>query len=437
MAASLGPILLLLALVLLWLRVPLALALLAISVPGLLLMPAGGALPSAIASLFSSLDGLLHSPGLLLVPLVVLLGNLALYAGISTRIYDASAVWLRSLPGGPALAAVLGCGGFAAISGSSTACASTMGRICVPEMLRLGYDPKLAAASVAAGGTLGSLIPPSILFVLFGILTDRPIAPLFMAGILPGLLSLAGMIAVVAWWVRSDPGAAPDVPRTTATPLDATFAAWPAILIFAVIVFGIFSRALTVAQAVAISVALTLAIGVAQTRLTWGAVWRACRESLIESVSILLVLAGAWLFADFATQSGMAEAFSMSVAQLDPSYLMLMLAIALIYLIIGMFLDPLAILVLTLPFLARLVADYHLNPVWLGVVIVKLLEIGLITPPVGLNVYIIAGVTRDMGIDRIFAGIGRFLAVDLLVLTILILFPAVSLLIPTAMGAVP
>jgi TRAP-type C4-dicarboxylate transport system permease large subunit len=258
-----------------------------------------------------------------------------------------------------------------------------------------------------------------------------------MAGIQPGQLSLAGMIAVVAWWVRSDPGAAPDVPRTTATPLDATFAAWPAILIFAVIVFGIFSRALTVAQAVAISVALTLAIGVAQTRLTWGAVWRACRESLIESVSILLVLAGAWLFADFATQSGMAEAFSMSVAQLDPSYLMLMLAIALIYLIMGMFLDPLAILVLTLPFLARLVADYDLNPVWLGVVIVKLLEIGLITPPVGLNVYIIAGVTRDMGIDRIFAGIGRFLAVDLLVLTILILFPAVSLLIPTAMGAVP
>lgn len=442
-AALSGPILLILVPVLLALRVPLAFALAGVATLGIALIAAGQpasgdaiwlpALHEAGSALFSSSYGLIHSADLAMVPLFVLLGNLAFYTGITTRIYDAAAVWLRPLPGGVAMASVMGCGGFAAISGSSVACASTMGRICVPDMLRLGYDPKLAAASVAAGGMLGSMIPPSIPFILYGIFTGNSIGQLFLAGILPGFLSLAGMLAVVAWWVAREPQAAPRAARGEATPVDALVAAWPAALLFGVIVGGIYSRVLDPAEAAAICVALTLGIGLAQRRLSMDVALRACRETLIQSASIFLIAGAAKLFIAFVALSGMADAFVEWIAVLDPSYFLLMLSIVLVYLVLGMFLDPMAILVLTLPFLSPLVGAYDMNAIWFGVVIVKLLEIGLITPPVGLNVFVLASVTREIGVDRIFAGVSRFLAVDLVVLAILILFPALSTLIPSSM----
>lgn len=428
-------------LVLLALRVPIAFALAGVASTGTFLVYAtrtGDWMPERALNptssvVFSNFFDLVHSYDLSMVPLFVALGNIAFYAGITTRIYDAAAVWLRPLRGGVAMASVLGCGGFSAISGSSIACASTMGRICVPEMLRMGYDPKLATASVAVGGTLGSLIPPSVLFILYGIFTETSIAQLFLAGILPGILSLVGMLLVIAWWVNRDPDAAPRGERGDASRTDAALAAWPALLLFVVIVGGIYGGIFTATEAAAVSVVMTTLIGFAQRRLTLGVLWRAIRESLTQTAAIFLIAGAAKIFVSFVALTGMAGAVVGMVSDAELSLMMLMLVVVVIYLVLGMFLDPIGIMVLTLPFMVPLIEGYGLNLIWFGVIVVKLLEIGLITPPVGLNVFVVSNVTKSVGIDKIFAGVTRFLAVDLLVLLLLILFPIISLLIPGSM----
>ncbi|WP_410218798.1 TRAP transporter large permease [Paracoccus sp. (in: a-proteobacteria)] len=440
-AMMIGMVAMALVLVLLALRVPIAFALAGVAGIGTFLVyatRAGGWMPERALNptssvLFSNFFDLVHSYDLSMVPLFVALGNIAFYAGITTRIYDAAAVWLRQLPGGVAMASVMGCGGFSAISGSSIACASTMGRICVPEMLRMGYDPRLATSSVAVGGTLGSLIPPSVLFILYGIFTETSIAQLFLAGVLPGLLSLAGMILVIAWWVARDPAAAPRGQSDGASRAEAALAAWPAVLLFVVIVGGIYGGIFTATEAAAVSVVMTTAIGFAQRRLTLDVFWRAIRESLVQTAAIFLIAGAAKIFVSFVALTGLAGAVVGWVADAQLSFAMLMLVIVVIYLVLGMFLDPIGIMVLTLPFMVPLVEGYGLNLIWFGVIVVKLLEIGLITPPVGLNVFVVSNVTKNVGIDKIFAGVARFLAVDILVLVLLILFPVISLLIPGSM----
>ena len=428
-------------LVLLAARVPIAFALAGVAATGTFLVyatRAGGFAPERALNptssvVFSNFFDLVHSYDLSMVPLFVALGNIAFYAGITTRIYDAAAVWLRQLPGGVAMASVLGCGGFSAISGSSIACASTMGRICVPEMLRMGYDPKLATASVAVGGTLGSLIPPSVLFILYGIFTETSIAQLFLAGVLPGLVSLAGMLLVIAWWVGRNPAAAPAGEAGGIRRRDAAIAAWPALMLFVVIVGGIYGGIFTATEAAAVSVVLTTLIGFAQRRLTLGVLWRAIRESLTQTAAIFLIAGAAKIFVSFVALTGMAGAVVGMVSDAQLSFAMLMLVIVVIYLVLGMFLDPIGIMVLTLPFMVPLVDGYDMNLIWFGVIVVKLLEIGLITPPVGLNVFVVSNVTKNVSIDTIFAGVTRFLVVDVLVLVLLILFPIISLLLPGSM----
>ncbi|WP_265500102.1 TRAP transporter large permease [Paracoccus beibuensis] len=440
-AMTIGLVAMSLVLLLLALRVPIAFALAAVASGGTFLVYATRtgdwtperALNPTTSVVFSNFFDLVHSYDLSMVPLFVALGNIAFYAGITTRIYDAAAVWLRGLPGGVAMASVMGCGGFSAISGSSIACASTMGRICVPEMLRMGYDPKLATSSVAVGGTLGSLIPPSVLFILYGIFTETSIAQLFLAGILPGLLSLAGMILVIAWWVARDPAAAPRAEGQGASRSQAALAAWPAVLLFAVIVGGIYGGFFTATEAAAVCVILTIAIGFAERRLSLEVLWRAVRESLVQTAAIFLIAGAAKIFVSFVALTGIAGGVVGWVADAQLSFAMLMLVIVVIYLVLGMFLDPIGIMVLTLPFMVPLVEGYGLNLIWFGVIVVKLLEIGLITPPVGLNVFVVSNVTKGVGIDKIFAGVSRFLVVDLLVLVLLILFPVISILIPGSM----
>ncbi|MCF3973406.1 TRAP transporter large permease [Paracoccus salsus] len=439
--ASIGIPALSLVLVLLALRVPIAFALAGVSTLGIFLVyatrtgdwSAERAINPTSSVVFSNVFELIHSYDLSMVPLFIALGNIAFYAGITTRIYDAAAVWLRPLPGGAAMASVVGCGGFSAISGSSIACASTMGRICVPEMLRLGYDPKLATASVAVGGTLGSLIPPSVLFILYGIFTETSIAKLFLAGILPGLLSLAAMLLVIAWWVGRHPDAAPRAEAAEASRSEAALAAWPAMLPFVVIVGGISGGLLTATEAAAVCVVLTVGIGFAQRRLTLDVLWRAIRESLVQTAAIFLIAAAAKIFVSFMALTGSAGAVLGWVENAGLSHFTMIAVVVVIYLALGMVLDPIGILVLTLPFMVPLVEGYGMDLIWFGVIVVKLLEIGLITPPVGLNVFVIGNVTREVSIDRIFAGVARFLMIDVLVLVILILFPIISTLIPGTM----
>ncbi|MDM7457777.1 MAG: TRAP transporter large permease, partial [Paracoccus sp. (in: a-proteobacteria)] len=433
---AIGLVALVIVLVLLALRVPIAFAMAGVASIGTFLVYAtrtGAWMPERALNptgsvVFSNFFDLVHSYDLSMVPLFVALGNIAFYTGITTRIYDAAAVWLRQLPGGVAMASVMGCGGFSAISGSSIACASTMGRICVPEMLRMGYDPRLDTSSVAVGGTLGSLIPPSVLFILYGIFTETSIAQLFLAGVLPGLLSLAGLLLVISWWVMRDPAAAPRADAAATSRGQAAIAAWPALMLFLVIVGGIYGGIFTATEAAAVSVVLTIAVGFLQRRLTPETLWRAIRESLVQTAAIFLIAGAAKIFVSFVALTGVAGAVVGWVQEAEMSFALLMLFVVVVYIILGMFLDPIGILVLTLPFMVPLIEGYGLNLIWFGVIVVKLLEIGLITPPVGLNVFVVSNVTRGVSIDKIFAGVSRFLIVDVLVLLLLILFPIISLL---------
>ncbi|MDB6176671.1 TRAP transporter large permease [Paracoccus sp. Z330] len=435
-AETIGFTAVLLSLALLWLRLPAALVLGGVAVLGFVIlswmMPAVS-LAQIAADTAQDLTAMTSPADLLVIGLFIALGNLAFYAGITTRLYDAAAVWLRQFPGGLAVASVIGCGGFAAISGSSVACASTMGRICVPEMLRQGYDPKLAASSVAVGGTLGALIPPSILFILYGLFTQTSIEELFMAGILPGLLSLAGMLLVILWWVGGEPDSAPRADAPTVSRGEAALAVWPAILLFAVILGGIFSGVLSLVETAALSVLLTLLIGFAQGRLTPDLLWSAIRETLLQTGAILLIVAAADLFFVFVELSGAATSLLLWAQHSGMTYFVMLCLVVVLFLVLGMFMDSIGILVLTLPFVVPLIQGFGMDAIWIGVIIVKLLEIGLITPPVGLNVFVIGNVTRDAPVNGIFAGVARFLMVDILVLLILLSFPALALFIPALM----
>ena len=428
---------------LLAIRVPIAFALAGVATIGAFVMfafrtgeftPARAYTPTS-SLVFSNSFDLIHSYDLSMIPLFVALGHIAYRAEITTAIYHAARVWLAKVPGGVAMASVVGCGGFSAISGSSIACASTMGRICSPEMLAMGYDKRLATASVAAGGTLGSLIPPSVLFIIYGIFTETSISSLFLAGILPGILSLLGFMLVIWIWVKQKPGDAP--PEGTiggSERLSAAIRAWPAAALFAIIVGGIYGGIFTATEAAAVSVALVTLIGFLQRKLTFAELWAALRETGIQTTSIFFIAAAAKIFVAFIALTGVAPEIVNAVTNAEPNVIVLMFAIAVIYLALGMFLDPIGIMVLTLPLMVPLVESYGLDLIWFGVVVIKLLEIGLITPPVGLNVFVISSVVgKEVPIDRIFSGILRFLTIDILVLIIIMAVPMLSLIIPQSM----
>ena len=430
-------------LVLLAIRVPIAFALMGVATLAAFTIFAfrtGTFMPErairATSSLvFSNSFDLVHSFDLSMIPLFIALGNIAYRAGITTAVYDAAKVWLLRLRGGIAVASVMGCGGFSAITGSSLACASTMGKICTPEMLRLGYDPRLATASVAAGGTLGSLIPPSILFIIYAIFTETSVNKLFIAGILPGLLTLAGFVLVIFLWIQADPKAVPAKGQSAswAEKMAAFRGAWPAAVIFLVIVVGIYGGFFTATAAAAVSVVLTCVIGFAQRRLSLSDIWLAVRETCVQTGAIFFVAAGAKIFVAAIALTGMAPALVEWVSQAELSTATLLLAICVVYLMLGMFLDPIGIMVLTLPLVVPLVEAYGLNLIWFGVVVVKLLEIGLITPPVGLNVFVLSNVVgKDAPIGMVFSGIWRFLSVDVIVLILLVAFPSISLVLASS-----
>lgn len=421
-------------LALLALSFPVALSTLLVAIFGIGLTGTG---TGGVLQRLETIPGLLlenlRPESMAMLVLFVLLGNLAFYAGISTRIYDAARVWLRSMPGGLAIASVLGCGGFAALSGSSVSCASTMGRICLPEMQRQGYDPKLASASVAVGGTLGSLIPPSVLFIFYGLLTGQSVAALFVAGLLPGLLSLVGMIAVIGWWVNETPAAGPAPVEVSTSLTQAMIALWPPAALTIIILGGLFFGILSPFEAATICVGLVLLIGIWHQRLTAELLWIVLKDSAIQSASLVFAVAAAVLFLAFMGQTGIAESMAEGLRMSGmPALTVVALAVA-ILLVMGMFIEPLGILIISLPILVPLMQTYGLDPVWFGVILVKLLEIALITPPVGLNVFVIGSVAHGISSEQVFGGVARFLLVDILVLAVLILFPTVSLLLPGLM----
>lgn len=429
---------------LLAIRVPIAFSIGGVAVVALFVVFAtrsGGfnpepALWRTLSITFSNGFALVHSYDLSMIPLFIALGHVAYKAGITTEIYEAARVWLARLPGGVAIASIAGCGGFSAISGSSIACASTMGKICTPEMLRLNYDPRLATASVAAGGTLGSLIPPSILFIIYAIFTETSIGQLFLAGILPGVLSLLGYSLVVILWVRSNPSIAPasEETFTWAVRGRVLLGAWPAILLFIIIVGGIYGGLFTATEAAALSLLFAIVLGVARRKIKMVEVVPMIREIATTTGAIFFIAACAKIFVSLIALTGLSNSLvgALGADSIGPWTFIALVCV--IYLVLGMFLDPVGIMVLTLPLMIPMVESFGFDLIWFGVIVVKLLEIGLITPPVGLNVFVLAAaIDGEISIGKIFAGIWRFLISDIIVLILLIAIPAISLMIPLSM----
>ncbi|MEM9181118.1 MAG: TRAP transporter large permease [Pseudomonadota bacterium] len=431
-------------LILLAIRVPIAWAIGGVAVVALFLVfsfRTGSFVPDrafarTLQISFSATFELIHSYNLSMIPLFIALGAVAERAGITTEIYAAARMWLARLPGGIAIASVAGCGGFSAISGSSIACASTMGRICTPEMLKLNYDERLATASVAAGGTLGSLIPPSILFIIFAIFTETSIAQLFLAGIVPGLLSLIGYALVIYIWVKRSPEIAPlrADDHSAREKWSSLLKAWPAFLLFLLIIGGIYGGVFTATEAAALSLIFAAALGLARRTLGLRDILPILRDVASTTGGIFFIAACAKVFVTLIALTGLSNNLvtALGAAEIGPWLFIAM--VCLIYLVLGMFLDPIGIMVLTLPLMIPMVESYGFNLIWFGVIIVKLLEIGLITPPVGLNVFVLASAIEErISIGKIFSGIWRFLVSDLAVLILIVALPALSLAIPTSM----
>jgi len=370
------------------------------------------------------------------VPMFLLMGAIAHHSGISMTLFRAARLWLAALPGGLAVAANFACAAFSAASGSSLATAAAMGRIAYPEMSRAGYDRGLSTGVIAAAGTLGSLIPPSILMVLFGIFAETSVSKLLIAGILPGLLTAAVYAAMIVGRCAINPSLAPRVREAEekTARIRALAEIWPVVLLIAGIIGGIYGGIFTATEAGAVGAFLSAVIAAAQRRLTWRMFRESVREALVSAAKIFFVALGAVLMTRFFAFSGIPHYLGGVLSSLDLSPILLVLASSLVYLLLGMFLEPLGLLLITLPLLLPMFQALGVDMIWMGVLVIKYLEIGLLTPPVGLNVYVVKSVVGDeVPLTTIFQGVLWFLACEVLIVALLIAFPEISLVLPNLM----
>jgi tripartite ATP-independent transporter DctM subunit len=367
------------------------------------------------------------------IPMFILMGYVCYHSKITERLFHSAQVWLERLPGGLGVASVSGSAAFAAVTGSSLASAAAMGRIAAPEMIRLGYQPGFAAGTLAAAGTLGSLIPPSILLIVFGVFAKVSISQLFIGGVFPGLLSALLYSTVIVTRVLLTPKVAPQV-KTRARwreRIDALVYSWPFVLLFVCVLGGLFAGFFTPTEAGAIGALLSFVIAGLKRALGWVVIRDAVVDTLHSTSSIFFIAIGASILTRFLSFTGVPTFMAHTVAELDLGLIGLMFAFMVLYIILGMFLDPLGCMLLTLPILLPILDAENANLIWFGVILVKLLEIGLITPPVGLNVFVLSSVLGDdVPVSTIFRGVAWFLITDILLVAVMIFYPNIILFLP-------
>jgi len=373
-------------------------------------------------------------PSLIIIPLFVLMGEFAYQGGLIRDMYEAAYKWVSRLPGGLALATMIACTGFAACTGSSLASAAAMSTIGYPEMKQRGYDDRLAAGVVAAGGTLGILIPPSIPMMIYGFVTQKPIGTLFIAGILPGAL-IAGLYctAIVALCVRN-PGLGPIGPGfSTREKIRALPGVIPTLLLFMGVIGGLYLGVFSPSEAGTMGAFLALVIALVKRRLTRQGFISALGETVRLSCMILTLVIGAMIFMNFAIVSGAAAKLARCIVALPFPKVGILIVIAAMYLIVGMFLDVISATLIIVPIFAPVVASMGFDLIWFAVIVVILIQLGLITPPIGMNVFVVQGMTQ-VPMDEVFRGILPFVIATALGLIVLFLFPQIALVLPQMMS---
>ena len=422
------------ALLLIGLRVPIAVALGLVSLVGIMVltnMRAGWGIISAVPFNF------IGNWALTAVPMFLLMGYTCTTTGMTKGLFRAMRIFLARLPGGLAVTGVAASALFASASGSSVATASAMARIAVPEMLRHRYDPSLASGTIAASGTLGSLIPPSILMVLYGVYAEVSIGKLFMAGFLPGLVSALLYMAMIVVRVKLKPSLAgrSDERYSLQETLASIREIWPLPVLILSVLGGIFTGIFSPTEAGAIGAAVAVLIAFARRALTWQSFKLALIYTAVGTSSIFIILIGTLFFTRFLALSGLPMTLAENVmAMTGGNELLVIAGVAVIYVVLGMFVESIGLLLLTLPIVLPLVHGAGMDLIWFGIIVIKLLEIGLVTPPIGLNVYVIKGALGNLvSLHEIFRGVGWFIAMDVAALALIIFVPGLSLWLPELM----
>jgi tripartite ATP-independent transporter DctM subunit len=431
---TIGLLGLLVLVALILIRVPIGVSLIAVSFVGTWMIVGErvawgmlGVIPYSLAS-----DWSLSS-----VPMFILMGYIAYHGQLTSGLFSAARVWLNNIPGGLAISAIFGATGFAAVTGSSVACSASMGRIAVPEMERAGYDLSLATGCVAAAGTIGALIPPSILLIIYGVIANVSITDLFVGGIIPGLLTGLGYIAIVVAIAVIKPERAPRHPQrfSRAQRLASLREVLPTLVIILFVFGGLFAGVFTPGQAGAVGSAFALLLCLLRRSIGRHDIWKAFRETLEVTTSLFIIVIGANLLTRFLAFSGAGDLMSETIASAITDKYLLLFAIACVYLVLGMFLDPLGAMLLTLPIFLPLLDGAGISALWFGVFLVKLLEVGMITPPIGLNVFVMQGVVGDrINVATIFRGVFPFILSDFAIVALMVIAPAFVLTLPALLN---
>lgn len=368
------------------------------------------------------------------VPMFLLMGYFASAAGLTRGLFRAARIFLGKVPGGLASATVLASALFASASGSSVATAAAFSRIAVPEMLKAGYMPSLATASVASAGTLGSLIPPSVLLIIYGLITDLSIGTLFVAAVVPGLLSAIVYIAMITIRCKLNPALAPRIQETYTAEerKEAIKDIWPLPLLIAGVLGGIFTGIFTATEAGAVGAFLAVVIAVSRGQFSLKIAEKALFDTAVSTSAIFIIVVGAAIFSRFIALSTLPVWVTSSLSGFD--FITVIILICIVYLILGCFMESISIMLLTLPVLTPLLEGFGIDMIWFGVLVVKLLEIGLITPPLGLNVYVIrSSLGKSVTLGTIFKGVTWFIVADMFTVACMIAFPILTLWLPSFM----
>jgi tripartite ATP-independent transporter DctM subunit len=369
--------------------------------------------------------------GLSVIPLFILMGNFVTRAGLSNELYRACNAFVGHKKGGLSMSTILACGGFSAICGSSLATSATMSQVAMPPMRKYGYSDALAAASIAAGGTLGILIPPSVMLVIYGLLTESSIRELFAAGFIPGMLGIALYLAAVQWVVFRSPDSAPPGERVAwKDRFIALKGIFSTLLLFVLVMGGIYIGAFTPTEAAGIGATGAFALAAYRRKLNY----QVLREILVDtaktSASLFAVVICALILSNFINRAGLPVALVEMIQAANVSPMMALGLILLVYIILGCVFESMSMMLLTVPIFFPVVVELGFDPIWFGIVVVVVTEISLITPPVGLNVFVLSGIIKDINTGTIFKGVFPFWVADMVRLAIIVLMPALVLFLP-------